>query len=428
MSSNKLNIFQQLVRHWDTVHPYNAGQVMRLRGRADVRAWRDAWLESLDVLGLGRTTVRGKHYHHEILNGTADQHGLVVLPEQTCLNAFLSIEMNRPFDPASDCPFRPFLLQESDTFNIGLIYQHWVADSASVRTVLHDWFLRVFDRASARTTPLRCPPGGYLSVFSPDRAKWRFGEGLLSSARWTSRFRRVRRVESKGFGDFRVRFESHTAPPGTIERVSRFARSRQVKVNDVFLTAMAEVIERHVPLSRQFRRQDVALGTIVDLRPFVKDDLSDVFGLFLGFTSVVCRPQHFADFDTLLNGVSAQTDLHRRTRAALASPFRMSFGLAAARFVGRDPKKVTSFYRKRLPLAGGISNVNLNRTWVTRFHPDPILDYLRISPTGPMMPLVLTPSTIGDTLNLGVTRRHSVVNDELAGKVVEDFLARLASL
>ena len=30
----------------------------------------------------------------------------------------------------------------------------------------------------------------------------------------------------------------------------------------------------------------------------------------------------------------------------------------------RTPQKLLAFYRKRVPLAGGLSNVNLNRAWV----------------------------------------------------------------
>ena len=51
----------------------------------------------------------------------------------------------------------------------------------------------------------------------------------------------------------------------------------------------------------------------------------------------------------------------------------------------------------RMPLAAGISNVNLNRSWAAAYHPAPLLDYLRVTPTGPMLPLVFTTTTIGRT-------------------------------
>ena len=77
----------------------------------------------------------------------------------------------------------------------------------------------------------------------------------------------------------------------------------------------------------------------------------------------------------------------------------MVVGLTIGRLLGRD--KMVEFYRKRMPLAGGISNVNLNRSWAGEFHPEPLLDYIRVSPTGPLMPLVFTPTTLGKKMHLG---------------------------
>jgi len=92
-----------------------------------------------------------------------------------------------------------------------------------------------------------------------------------------------------------------------------------------------------------------------------------------------------------LQSIAAQSQFDKRVRVPLFSPLRMLAGLAVGRIYSR--KKVIEFYRKRVPLAGGISNVNLNRSWPVEFHPDPLLDYIRVSPTGPMMPLVLSLSS-----------------------------------
>ena len=69
------------------------------------------------------------------------------------------------------------------------------------------------------------------------------------------------------------------------------------------------------------------------------------------------------------------------------------------------PHELYHFYRKELPLLGGVSNVNLNNTWAAKYHPGPLLEYLRISPTGPMVPLVFNLTTLGDRLHLSMTCR-----------------------
>jgi hypothetical protein len=146
-----------------------------------------------------------------------------------------------------------------------------------------------------------------------------------------------------------------------------------------------------VPVIATPKRQDLALGSIVDLRPHTRDDLSNVFGLFLGFTSIVFRPDDFDDFPRLLRCVANQTTRHKQSGVPQASAFRIMAGLVAGKMMDRNG--VITFYRKRVPLAGGISNVNLNKSWASEYHPDPLLEYIRVSPTGPMMPLVFTGST-----------------------------------
>ena len=78
-----------------------------------------------------------------------------------------------------------------------------------------------------------------------------------------------------------------------------------------------------------------------------------------------------------------------------------------------------------LPLAGGVSNVNLNGSWASEYHPAPLLDYVRVSPSGPMMPLVFTPTTLGSRLNFGLTCRTSVVPPERAEEMSRMFIDRL---
>jgi hypothetical protein len=104
----------------------------------------------------------------------------------------------------------------------------------------------------------------------------------------------------------------------------------------------------------------------------------------------------------------------------------MGASLVARRVI--SPKRAYPFYRKHMPLAGGISNVCLDRTWAAQYHPTPLLDYIRVSPTGPMIPLAFTPTTLGSQFNLGLTYRHNLLTDPAADAIVVEFLDRLARL
>src|SRR5262249_4645841 len=140
---------------------------------------------------------------------------------------------------------------------------------------------------------------------------------------------------------------------------------------------------------------------------------------------VICRPTDLREWPRLLRTISKQSRVHKQSGVPQASAIRMFFGLAAERMFSRE--KLVTFYRKRVPLAGGISNVNLNQTWAKDYQPHPLLDYIRVSPTGPMMPLVFTTSTIGDRFNFGLTHRRAIISDHAAAKIAEVFLARLQS-
>lgn len=102
---------------------------------------------------------------------------------------------------------------------------------------------------------------------------------------------------------------------------------------------------------------------------------------------------------------------------------RMFAALVTAKLM--PPKRLLEFYRKRFAMAAGISNVNLNADWPGRFHPHPLLDYVRVSPAGPWMPLVFTPTTLGDGLNIGITSRRSVLDPQRVGALAAEFVDRL---
>jgi hypothetical protein len=423
-----LNVFQRLTRHWDSLHPYNAAQAMKLAGPADRKRLASSWHATITAMGLGNVRVDGARFRYHELDDASRAH-LLDVPAGISFEQLMSIELNRRFDDTSELPFRAFAVDAGGDHYLGIVYHHWVADSFSIRLLLREWFLRMYDQPAARRGPLHIADEGYWRLFGPEQANWSIGSGALGIARWGARFRHARRIEPKGFGDFRVNFTLHHAPSGLIQSIVPAARRLGVTVNDLFLAAMAQVCDELVPLQRSPRRPDLALGTIVDLRSRARTRMDDVFGLFLGFTSIFCRPGELKDVRRLLRCVNQQNAMQKQSAAAEASMMRMLAGLVVARMFGQ--KRLLEFYRKRLALAGGISNVNLNRDWPAKYYssrPRLLLDYVRVSPCGPMMPVVFTPTTIGDSLNFGLTCRDSVVPPSLSPQLAGRFIERLQEL
>jgi hypothetical protein len=425
-STSTINVFQRLARQWDEIHPYNAAQILKLSGTPDLTALQDAWHDAMNDLGLGRVRSGDRHstFFYECLNGEMTHYGVKPVPAGTSLEDYVSEQLNRRFDNSSEPPFRPFVLAENGHYYAGVIYHHWVADSVSIRTLLREWFIRLFDPSQARKTPVKLAEAGYRKflMFEGPAA---MGRGLLSATRWASSLRRAQRVEIRGRCDLSVRLAIRSAAPGTIDQLCQAARSRRVTVNDLFLASIAQVCERHVPLKRRPRRQSIALGAIVDLRPYLNGQLEDAFGLFLGFTNIVCRPHELRDPERLAQAIGAQSRKQKRFGIPQMSALRMMAGVTAGRMY--EPKDRALFYQKHVPIAGGISNVNLNRCWATRYFPTPLLDYIRVSPTGPMMPLVFATTTLGRSLHFALTYRPSIVPPSQVDGVAKTFLDCLAA-
>ena len=115
------------------------------------------------------------------------------------------VDEERPVNFAHDA-LRPFIIEEAGSFHMGVVYQHWLADSASIRMLLREWFVRVYDPAAACDAPAVIPRGGYWAHFGPTRARWRLGEQLLTLLRSASRFRRVRKLRTR-FGKLGIQFQ-----------------------------------------------------------------------------------------------------------------------------------------------------------------------------------------------------------------------------
>ena len=422
MEMMPLNIFQRCIRVWEEAHPYNAAQIMQVAGNADVPRISAAWNDVLKTSGLGVARVDGRWFRYE----ESPRQDVDVIASEMGLIQYLTHGLNRPFHDVviprdgacTTMPFRPFIVPGNGAHHLGVIYQHWLADSVSVRMLLREWFFGLFDPGRARRRPLSMPHGGFWRYFGPGRCGWNLLEGGASILHSMYEFSRARRLDEAG-SDQRVECTVHSLPDGTVNALIEAARRRHVTLNDIFLAALARACDEHGAAPRRSRR-DLLLGSIVDLRPMASEKMEEIFGLFLGFTAVVARAAHLQDPQRLLTNIASENAHQKQGRAAAVSMLRMAVGYAQGRWL--SPQKLASFYRNYMPFSGGVSNVNMNQSWAAAHHPSPLLDYLRVAPTGPMVPLVIAVTTIGRKLHFVLTRRASLV-DEPRGKLLAQTFA-----
>ena len=130
--------------------------------------------------------------------------------------------------------------------------------------------------------------------------------------------------------------------------------------------------------------------------------LSRTLGAFLAYYHVRCQPDENLGLGELTRQIASVTRPIKAGRRYLDS-------LASMKLVEKLWPWFSEATRphiagKVLPMTGGVSNVLLRKPWIDA-NRNRILGYSRAAPTGPMLPLVLTPTTLGEQMNIGVTYR-----------------------
>jgi NRPS condensation-like uncharacterized protein len=421
MSIVKLNVLQRLFRSWETVYPYNAAQAVKLRTAPDSASVSSAWNAALAALQLGPTRINCQTLIRLTLPTQPDDLAGSLLTPSIALTDHLSAELNRPFaDDVDAVPFRPFLVRDGEGAWIGLTYRHCVADSISIRQVLRGWLDHLTPEKPCARGPLTQVDDSYWKLFAARDGRVRLDQTISTFIRGHQRLRTAQKPATAGERDYPVRVMLGQAPDGMIETLRQECRERQIRVSDVMLTALLKIARDHVPLQVRGNRQDVAVGCIVNLRPYARRNLSDVFGLYLGFTSVVCSPRDFSSRSALMKTVQNQTSMQRELGIAPACTVWVNAGLTLGRFMPKP--RLYHFYRKSMPLAAGLSSVRVGPD--DCFGPE-VVDYVRISPTGPIAPAVLSTTEVNGKLSLALTYRPAVVSEQSASTMLDDFVQAL---
>jgi hypothetical protein len=440
-----LNAFQILMRRWSKLHPYNAGQVMQVTGAPDKARWKQAAERVIHELGLGKPRFTGGDYAVQFLpvpeiSIELAQNG------HSGLEAFFNEELNRAF-AAGDLPIRFCILpgpaagaggEESHYF--AAVYDHWIADSRAMRELMH----RIFDRYRAAdgvaTLPaLTLEAAPFAKLFKKHISFLPRFQAMRESLKNIWRHRNGFRLNLRNPLDFATGFVMRELPEGLIDRLHGFAKERKASVNDLFIAAIAQTMGAYTAPDRlnrtkkpfHFSRRKIGIGTIVDIRGASADSLDRVFNLYLSsYTVLVDNPEN-RTADDLTRAVAAETC---RVKKSLAT-VRGYFALGMARFwydVYDSPRFRASLLHKTVPVVAGISNVNMTHSWAdskgaegARAEEPRVLDYLRISPAGPLIPVVFTLTTIRGRLSLCVTYRKTSFNDAKLLELVNDLMRRL---
>jgi NRPS condensation-like uncharacterized protein len=425
--SVKLNLFQQVMALWEEVWPYNGCCVVQLRGRADFAALQKAIEYSCRQAGVGKLVLdlkAGTYFYEPIESIRLDPIDRVdSIMESLC--QFLTEQINTPFPRQPHHPIRWAVLDDSrtDTHFLVVVLHHIAADAVSILLLVRHVLARYYGASrilSAR--PLRVNAPDYLRVMKHHH--WRLGylRTFLRSLRLYLNLRYVYRMPQWKDRGETSRVLLFDGPPDLIPRLARACRTREVSVHDAFLAALASAIAETTPDRRaQRRRRRLALGTAVDVRPAAAEDLSDCFGLFVGHWVTLINDPDAAEFE-MLEQVAQQTRLEKSERRYAGPQWDWRIVLFLHRYFSM--KEDRAWYRKVYPLSAGVSNIRMSASWFG-VPKEKILGCFLVPPTGPALPLVVSPATVDDQLKLAVVYREAALSDSQVRTLMDLFLTKL---
>ncbi len=412
---------------WEQHLPLNALHLVELAFHPDPGSAQRCLAETCANLGLRKVRVddRGKSLSWNTLDETERDEvpplHLRVLPSttNTSLSRAINAELNHPFPRGTHWPLRAvhFELAGQATY-LGLVYHHLVTDARGVSLVMRDWLRRLAGLLPRPLTlDLTYPQPEDLTE---DSATQHWGETLTGLGRSLAdvlALRNFRRPRPFQRGTRRICSGIHETA-ARLARVQGFAKALGATLGDLVLAALFEGLTLSLA-KRAKERLPLALCMPVDLRRRTSDDYSQVLGQMLGSLTVRDVGEPEEPFSQRVARITEETRIlkagDRAARYALQMRFMSRLWDLAPDWVNRVTGPAL------VPLAGCLSNINFTEFFGAEYEEGLIDGYHRFSGTGPLVPLMISLTTLPGVLSL-TTSHHS---DVLTPTQVQRLMAHL---
>ena len=424
--SGRLNIFQRTMLLWDELHPYHAFHVVRVFAPLDSARLNTAVNRTLAAHKLSRVTLNPEQGTYAYAGAAADFEIRPIKIGDDPL-ADLAAEATRQLNTRfsrdqSFLPFRFFVSSSKEAFFFGLVYFHPVADGEAVVKLLKEIVDAYEGRPEAAATELYPAPRDGLLFRDPVL----FGKKLWALVGQLRTLRRVRRVKGGDVHDMTNAVQFFSLTGEDLRVLLQTAKTWGVTLNDLFLALLLQAFARLLPAKPSDpQRPKLAVGCIVNLRKELGLAGQQVFGLFLGSFVVACEPGTGMGLPDLAREVRQQTARIKANRLSVGTPLELRFAKMLLRCFSLERRK--KFYQKNYPLWGGLTNMNLDAIWQPQPGARPV-DYFRAVSTGPATPLVLSITTIGGGVNLGLSYRTACYSTTEVEQVKYCFLESVQQL
>lgn len=403
----RLNSFQQMMLNWEDLHPYNAVHAFELPYAVLPQRVREAIVNTLEGLGVSAVEFDSARRRYDFHPSAGPPEFRVVRcpgDAESALPEEFSSELNRPFPKGRHSPFRFFFIESASSKPyLGVTYHHAVGDASSVSKILKKILLTV-------TSVDAPPPDLHLDLFPPRVGRLfasevgfgRAGVLLKSLGRDWVKYKKCHvpgywneEDQEIGFGIYGM-----GCP---VETLKDMADEFGATVQDIIFAAMLEGIGKLVPERERAgrRRKNIALATAVDLRRHADQPLENTLGQYLGSYSVSHSVPDDVPFSRLVSDVAAQTNRVKEERSYFSHVWSFSVMAFLWPLMPRTAKR--NYARWLFPLMGAISNMNFSDSYAEIG----IRHYFRAASTGPIFPILVDITTVGDTYSLTAMYRKS---------------------
>jgi hypothetical protein len=354
-----------------------------------------------------------------ILDGGADSRSIA--------QGEIERQLNGAFPPeGAFTPFRFFAIDAGRTFQLGIAYDHFIAGGDSIAVLLEKL---VADCAPGASESATWTPRRYPRTYGRLFLRY-FGHALRGLARLPSMVascRRSCRAPCRNDRAATNAFISSRVAPSELAALLRTARDWGVTLNDLFLamllTALSGVTPARDPLRR---RNELAVGSIVNLRGEFESDAGGTFGQFLASLRVSHPVPAGMGLRQLALEIRSQTERIKRGKLYLQTLIALGWAGLAWRFL--TPERRRSFLAKHYPMWVGATTLNIDPLWHGATAPGGAPEYLRAVPTGPLAPMVFAITTFRGAMQLGVSFRIADVSRETAEGIAAAFLDQIRAL
>jgi hypothetical protein len=406
----RLNLFQATMLRWGELHPYLAVHVVRVAKRCDRKLLEAHLAERLENAGLtGLVLDRGRSRF--AFEGGPAVIDLTVLAggedprETTRVEIVRQLNLRFP-DQGRLCPFRFFAVDAGGSFDLGIVYDHFLAGGDSIAVLLrHCVEGYAEDRVDRPCWVPDLYPPTYRRLFLR-----RLGAAVLGLAylpALAASCRRAQRAPCHGHGEASNGFLAYRIDPAAFDRLRRASKRWGVTVGDLFLAALLLALDPFVAKRRAApRRREIGVASIVNLRGEFASEAGASFGQFLASLRVSHEVPSGIGLAELAAAVHAETSRARTKRLYLQSLIGLGVSGFMWRFLSLPQRRC--FLAKHYPIWAGLTAIHVDPLWNGAPAPAPASEYLRAVSTGPLAPLVFAISTLGDVAWLGVSFRSGV--------------------